>query len=68
MGVHRGAMALTALLSTLAAADDATHGSHWLHTTKSDAYHDNAHRQLDAAQYGVHPVDAEQAVQALYAA
>ena len=45
--------ALVAALGVVS-ADDASHGTRWLHTTKSDAYHDNVHRQLDAAQYGVH--------------
>ena len=45
--------ALVAALGVVT-ADDASHGTRWLHTTKSDAYHDGKTRQLDAAQYGVH--------------
>ena len=45
--------ALVAALGVVS-ADDASHGTRWLHTTKSDAYHDGKNRQIDAAQYGVH--------------
>ena len=45
--------ALVAALGVVS-ADDASYGTRWLHTTKSDAYHDGKNRQLDAAQYGVH--------------